>query len=320
MQIQGDTVGPVSTPYAVVVGGANLDVVARSTAALVPATSNPGTATSSPGGVGRNIAENLARLGSAVHLVAVVGDDPFGGALLRATAAAGVGVEHVRRGPQPTGTYTAVLDAGGELAVAVADMAATESLSAADVRAAAGLLAGAALLVLDANLAPGTLAAALDLATAAGVPVVLEPVSVPKADRARALLQTGRPLLAVTPNRDELAVLAGLPTGTPATVAAAALHAQGVQHVWVHRGEDGSTLSTAGARRVHLRPRPVDPVDVTGAGDAMVAGFCHGLLTGLEPVEAARFGQAAAELTVTSAGTVRPDLTAALVHHHLETP
>ena len=59
--------------HVVVVGGINADLKARTTAPLVPGTSNPGTATLSPGGVGRNIAENLAHLGTPVSLVGVVG-------------------------------------------------------------------------------------------------------------------------------------------------------------------------------------------------------------------------------------------------------
>ena len=55
-------------PYVVVVGGANMDLKARSAATLVTGTSNPGSTRMSPGGVGRNVAENLARLGTAVHL------------------------------------------------------------------------------------------------------------------------------------------------------------------------------------------------------------------------------------------------------------
>ena len=54
-------------------------------------------------------------------------------------------------------------------------------------------------------------------------------------------------------------------------------------------------------------PGPV--VDVTGAGDAMLGAFCHGLLGGVAPVAAARFGHAAAALTVAVPQTVRPDLT-----------
>ena len=54
-------------------------------------------------------------------------------------------------------------------------------------------------------------------------------------------------------------------------------------------------------------------LDVTGAGDAMLAGFCHALLAGATPVEAAAYGHAAAALTIASPHTVRPDLTDALV-------
>ena len=109
------------------VGGANVDVKARTAAALVTGTSNPGTVVRTPGGVGRNVAENLARLGSRVALVSTVGSDPDGDWLLEETAAAGVDVTPVLRGGR-TGRYVAVLDAGGELVAGVSDMAATDAL------------------------------------------------------------------------------------------------------------------------------------------------------------------------------------------------
>ena len=93
--------------FVVVVGGANVDVKARSSVRAVARTSNPGSARLSSGGVGRNIAENLARLGTTTHLVSAVGDDPLGDQLVRSTAEAGVGVEHVARLDRPTGSYTA---------------------------------------------------------------------------------------------------------------------------------------------------------------------------------------------------------------------
>src|SRR3954452_19471415 len=116
-------------PSVVVVGGANMDVKARSSATAVRATSNPGTGSMTAGGVGRNIAENLGRLGTRTHLVAAIGSDGLGDQVLAATSGAGVHVEQVRRAAAATGTYTAVLDADGELVVAVADMAATDALS-----------------------------------------------------------------------------------------------------------------------------------------------------------------------------------------------
>lgn len=301
-------------PVAVVVGGANIDVKAASAGPLVPGTSNPGATVIAPGGVGRNIAENLARLGTRVHLVAAVGADALGDQLLAATAAAGVRVDHVHRGPQPTGTYTAVLDAGGDLVVAVADMAATDALSAADVSAARDLISAAALLVLDGNLALATVGCALDLGAVAGVRVVLDPVSVPKAGRLAGQLRPGRPVYLVTPNAAELAALTGraVDTDDRQRDAVRALHDAGVERVWVRFGERGSLLS--GPEGVHTFPaRAADVLDVTGAGDAMLAAFCHAVLGGAPPADAAAYGHAAAALTVASRHTVRPDLTDRLV-------
>lgn len=302
-------------PSVVVIGGANVDVKARSAAPVTQGTSNPGTGSMTPGGVGRNIAENLARLGTRTHLIAAVGRDPLGDNLLARTSAAGVRVEFVERSGRPTGTYTAILDTDGELVVAVADMAATEGLGPEQVNQAREVIATAELLVLDGNLAPSTLEHALDLATAAGVRTILEPVSVPKAERLAGSVGPDHPLYAATPNRDELAALTGLPVRTDRQLRAAAgrLHERGVQHVWVRLGAEGSLFSSASGETVELPAVPADVEDVTGAGDAGLAAFCHALIQGHDPVDAARFGHAAAALTIASSHTVRPDLTARLV-------
>lgn len=214
----------------VVVGGANVDVKVRSLAPVRQRTSNPGRAGTTAGGVGRNIAENLARLGTPTHLIAAVGRDPAGERLLAETAAAGVRLDHVHRSAHPTGTYTAVLDADGDLVVAVADMAATEALAPEDLHPARELIAHADMLVLDGNLPAGVLAHAMDVAHTADVPVVMDPVSAPKAALLAPLLTARRPLLALTPNLDELRALLGHPVGdseVEVTAAAATLHARG---------------------------------------------------------------------------------------------
>jgi pseudouridine kinase len=295
----------------VVLGGANVDLKARSRAVIERGTSNPGTAALSAGGVGRNVAENLARLGTATALLTVVGTDPLGDDLLATTVAAGVDIGSVLRRDIPTGTYTAVLDHDGELAVAVADMEAVESLTPADVTAEAARIAAADLLVLDGNLLPATAVAAFDIAARAGVRVVVDPVSVPKSRRlARALR---RPVFLLTPNADELRGLTGLAAREEAV---AALHAQGAELVWLRLGGAGSLLSTADGSTA-LDTAAGEVVDVTGAGDAMLGAFCHFLLAGCEPVEAARLGHEAAALTVASPATVRPDLTERLVRSRL---
>jgi pseudouridine kinase len=309
-------------PGVVVIGGANVDVKARSSAPATEHTSNPGHGSMTPGGVARNIAENLARLGTRTHLVTAVGRDALGDTLLAQTSAAGVRLEHVHRTDRPTGTYTAILDSDGELILAVADMAATNELGPDHIGVARDVIATAGLVVLDGNLAPVALEFALDLASAAEVRTILEPVSVPKAKLLAAFITADRPLYAVTPNRDELTALTGLVARTDRQLRVAAdnLHQRGVEHVWIRLGEHGSLLSTVSADATFIPAVPTAVEDVTGAGDSMLAAFCHALLEGKDPVDAARYGHAAAALTIASPHTVRPDLTPRLVRAALNPP
>lgn len=302
-------------PGAVVIGGANVDVKARSDTRAMPQTSNPGHGSMAPGGVGRNIAENIARLGERVHLISAVGRDPMGDNLLDHTAAAGVRVEYVARTDSPTGTYTAILDVDGELIIAIADMEAAAELGPEQLHNARDIIATAGVLVVDGNLRRDTLDYALDLA--AGVRIVFEPVSVSKAAGLKGAIDAR--VYAVTPNRDELAALTDLPTRTDRQVhtAVQTLHTRGVELVWVRLGERGSMLGTS-ERIIKIPAMPTVVEDVTGAGDSMVGAFCHVLLQGGSPEEAARFAHAAAALTIASPHTVRPDLTPRLVQAALD--
>ncbi|XVX19499.1 PfkB family carbohydrate kinase [Actinomycetota bacterium] len=304
---------------AVVVGGAVMDIKGHSAAPAVLHTSNPGQTHTAPGGVGRNIAENIARLGSAVELIAPLALDPMGEQVRAATAAAGVGVRHLLSTSSATGTYLAILDDLGELIAGIADMRATDTLTPDDLDPVTTVITAADLVVAEGNLPADVIGRVLDLAAAGGVPVVIEPVSVAKAARLSPALSDGRPVLAITPNLDELAALVGVED--PAALAheagvldaAAVLHGRGVEHVWVRRGTAGSLLVSRDGTVVRIAAPTVEALDVTGAGDSMTGGFVHALLRGDDPLAAAVFGQAAAGLTVQSPETVRPDITEAAV-------
>jgi pseudouridine kinase len=263
------------------------------------------------GGVGRNVAENLARLGTPTRMLLAVGDDTAGQEVLARTRFAGV---TTLRAPWegPTGTYTALLDDDGSLVAGVADMAATESIAPEHVDGAG--VADADWLVLDGNLPPATLAHALRLADAAGVPVVLDPVSAPKATLIAPYLD-GVPVHTLTPTTDELVALTG--DEVPGS-AAARLHARGVEVVWLREGVRGSTLFRPDVAPERVALPAVAAVDVTGAGDAMLAAYVHALCRGADLTRAAYEGAAAAMLTVQSAETVRPDLSPALIDAALE--
>lgn len=289
------------------VGGLNVDTLARTTAAPVAGTSNPGVTTRAAGGVARNVADNLRRLGDACTFVGAVGEDEGGDFLLASLD--GVDTRAVRRVGR-TGSYTAVLDDTGELVIGVADMDATESVRADEVDAV--LTPDFDWLVLDGNLLPETVAGGLDSARRHGVRVALDPVGVAKAARLGTLAVLDAHTF--TPTREELAAFTG--TDDLAEGVARARR-RGVQWVWLREGARGSRLFGPAGEVHQIAPHPSEVVDVTGAGDAMLAGYLHALGTGTDPAEAARYGAATAALTLASPEAVRPDLSDALVRRTL---
>lgn len=285
------------------VGGINLDVLARSDEPLTPGTSNPGQVRRTPGGVARNIAEGLARLGEQVHLVSRVGPEPDAARMLADLAVLGVDVTGVRVDDDArTGCYTAVLGDDGDLVAGIADMAVIERIEATDAPDPGDF----DLVVLDGNLTAATQARLLERCAESGTRVLLDPVGTAKAARLAAL--PGLPLDTITPNLDELTALGGVES----------LHERGVACVWVRRGAEGSTLSIAGAEAIDVPATRVAARDVTGAGDAMLAAYAHRLLAGDDPATAAAWGATAAALTVTVDGAVHPDLDAAMLRRHHE--
>lgn len=294
--------GPVT-----VIGGLNMDTLARVTGpGTDPRTSNPGRSRRSPGGVGRNVAEALARLGSPVRLMGAVGEDADGRLLLDDLDEVGVDITRVRRSATATGTYTAVLDDRGNLVIGVADMEATERILPDDLDP--DWLAESSWLVLDGNLPRATISRALLIARARKVPTLLDPVGVTKASRLGALPG----LHTFTPTVEELQAW------STAADPIAHAHAQGVGVVWVREGAAGSTLYPAGEPPVPLRLPPVVPVDVTGAGDTALAAYVHRLRTGATLSEAGWFATVAGRLAVGSTKAVRADLSEDLVERTRE--
>ena len=288
----------------VCIGGANIDIKGRIAVRTVMGTSNPGAAVLSPGGVARNIAHNLALLGVHAALVSAAGRDALGAQLLAATAAAGVDTRGVMRTADATGSYSAVLDARGELVLAVAAMGILQRLTPRRLAAQRARLAGADLIVADSNLSLATLDWLIGFAAKQGLPLALETVSVPKGGRLRRLLATGRPLYALFCNRAEAAALTGR---ADLRAAAGRLHQRGVRHVGIGLGRRGMFVSD-GKNAGIVPALPAAVVDVTGAGDAAVAGTLYGLLRGDDLATAAGYGQAAAALTLASDRSVSPKL------------
>lgn len=271
-------------PDIVVIGGANIDIKAKVNEPNRLGTSNPGVVSMTAGGVGRNIAHNLARLGADVALISIVGRDVHGDAVLEQTRKAGVDVSRLVRTSTSTGSYVAYLDHDGELVTALNDMRSMEELTPQLVAAQAAALDKARLVVADCNLPQETLNFVAELA---GAKLVVEPVSVPKSRKLIEALKVA-PLLLASPNFDQIEHLAGT---RDIEAAFAFMHGKGLQNVVIHAGPEGAFVSD-GVDIDHVEAQPPQHIaDVTGAGDAAVAGLVHGLLQGEPLAIAAARGQ-----------------------------
>ena len=271
-------------------GGAHLDTKARLKGEPRLGSSNPAHLTRDPGGVACNVARNLARMGVEVVLCSVVGDDEAA-ALLRSSLAA-EGIDQTGLSVDPdhsTAGYLAVLDPEGSLVIGVADMDIYDTVNAGWVDTAVARASGADLWVVDANLPAPILEA---LAHLAPVPVFADPVSVPKAVRLRPILDR---LDGVFPDAAEAAVLSGGDPDDPAANAAA-IAAAGVEHLVVSLGAGGALLHTSDAIETLPAITPDRVADVTGAGDALLAGYACAVVSG--EADPLGWGLAAASLAV----------------------
>lgn len=293
-------------PSVLVLGAMAIDAKGQPRRALVPGTSAPGTVRLSIGGVARNVAENLARLGVHATLLSAVGDDPMGRFLLDATARAGVNVEHVllRRG-QRSGAYIAVLDRRGVPAHAIDDMAVLRYLTPGQVYRLRRLFRDAAMIVCDANVPPRTIETIFSLASTYGKPVCVDPTSTTLAERVRPYL--GKTCLVACNLQEARALVCAPDEGLDAQEMAMRLVGMGVEVAIITLAEMGLYYATSDERgRVPALQR--DIVDLTGAGDALIAAVIFGLLNDIPISEAVRLGVSAAALTIQCPETVCPDL------------
>jgi len=289
------------------IGAAHLDRRARAIAAVVTGSSNPVRLSTGWGGVARNVAETLVRLGAPVGLVSRVGADAEADRLIEALAALGIDTALIARVPgAATASYTALLDPAGELVVGLADMAIYDGMDAAFFAPLRPGLAGHAAWFVDANLPADGLAALL-AEKPAGTLVAADAVSVAKAPRLAEVLPRIDLLFC---NVAEAAALAGPGPGVEAM--ARNLLARGPGAVILTQGARGALCADADGM-AQLPAAPACLRDVTGAGDSLVAATLLARLGGLRLAAALARGLATAALTVASEHAVRPDLSPTLV-------
>lgn len=299
------------------IGGANVDRKFRLDHPVQMATSNPASALGSVGGVARNVAENLGRLGHPVKLLSIAGDDPEW-RLIQEQSAPYMGLELTKAlDGLATGTYTAILQPDGELVLALADMAVYDSLTPDYVKRHEALLMGAKFLIADLNCPKETISYLRRLAKGKNIPFAVIPVSEPKMDRLEKDL-SGISWLIL--NRGEAERFLGTPVKTTEAwhAACARLLQHGAENVVITGGSEGVVAGNR-ERIDHFTAQKASVViDVTGAGDAFSGGLIHAVMDEQPFDEIIRAGLVNAAKTLQSDSTVRTDLSAENLQKELE--
>ncbi len=292
--------------YAVVVGGVNMDIGGRSGGKLIGADSNPGRVTTSLGGVGRNIAHNMALLGLDVKLLSAMGQDVYGNRIAASCTELGIDASHALRLPDcATSTYLYIADETGEMALAISDMEICDRITPGYLAANQQLLQNARVVVTDTNIPAQSLAY---LTENCCVPIFCDPVSTVKAEKLRPVLHR---IHTLKPNRLEAALLSGvaIENRRDAERAARTLVQLGVQRVFLSMGGDGM-LATTAEEQLWLPNIPGHMVSTTGCGDAVMAALVWAYTQGLGLADTAKAGLAAGSIAMESQETINPAMSA----------
>ena len=292
-------------PYAVVVGGVNMDIGGTPFGPLVGQDSNPGRVRMSLGGVGRNIAHNMALLGLDVRLVTALGDDMNAQKITTSCIELGIDLAPSLQVPgAATSTYLFLTDEKGDMELAVSDMEIYQHLTPRFLSTKEALLNNARLVVADTNIPAESLAW---LAENCKAPLFVDTVSTAKAGKVQPIL--GR-LHTLKPNRIEAELLSGISiTGEESLERCAqALLDTGLHRVFISLGADGVYAADHLGGREHVPCFPARMVNTTGCGDAFMAALAWSWLEGLGLDESARAGLAASAIAMEGEETINPEL------------
>ncbi len=281
----------------VVIGGANIDITGVSYNSLIKEDSNPGSISIASGGVARNIAENLVRLGVKVKLISALGDDLYGERILNESLAIGIDMSLTAKyADQSTSVYLQVLDNNKHMDVAIADMQIMEKVSVELLQRQHRHLENAKVIVADGNLSEEAIEY---LVEKFAYKMFFDTVSTAKAIKIKKFYSR---LLCLTPNMIEVETLLGRKV-TDYNEALIKLKSEGLEIPIITLSERGVAYLD-GKTPKQEKPFKSDIKSVTGAGDALVAGLVYGYIENMKRTDMIKFGNAMAKLTLESSKSV----------------
>ncbi|MGL4740428.1 MAG: carbohydrate kinase family protein [Sarcina sp.] len=289
-------------PYILVFGASIVDIFGFSKSKYRPYNSTPGEVKMSFGGVCRNIAENMARVGSNVKFISILGDDANGKAMMEHGENHGYDMSDSLIVEGSTPTYLAILDEHGEMVSAVVDVKNIDKMSPEFIESKREIIENAEYVVLDSD-NPVIMQYLLENFD---TKFILDPVSAEKAVGVKHLIKHFH---TIKPNRHEAEILAGFPIIDDEDLINASnqFRELGVEKVFISLDSEGIFYND-GKECGKISAGKVEVVNVTGAGDSFVSGMGYGYLNNMSTQETVKFAIAMSVLTIAHEQTIHPDM------------
>ena len=305
----------------IVIGGANADLYGQiAVEQEAPADSNPGHISIHAGGVGRNIAENLAHLGAEIEFIGHFGGDDFAIMLERSLTSSGASISLSMRTPSSNSDlYLAIHNKQGELISAVNNMGLVERLpkNFLNAHTIANAITTADLIILDGNLSEEVLDDFFQIYGNNSV-IASDSVSTAKARRfiphlskidylkcnlaeARILVSAGNNLSLDSTNAPE--------SIESLEEVSQKLMKTGVGTALISNSDAGFMVARGGEFKHFSAPKLAKSYS-SGAGDALFSGFLYAISRGENSYQASLFALKAAETALRFNGPVNPEIAA----------
>ena len=291
----------------IIIGGINIDIECAPFEQLKRKDSNPGLISTAYGGVGRNITENLARLGGDVALVSVIGEDRMGLAAVNELSQLGVDVSHVRQmNGRNSAMYMSILDEDRDMEIALCDMEIIKEINPDYIASIKEFLRQSDIVALDGNLEEDLIEQTVQILE--GTPLFFDPVSASKAIRGKKHVGS---FYSIKPNLIEAEVLSGITINGDEDIRRAGqwFIDKGVKQVFITLNKDGVYYKNK-YKEGFIRPKSnLKIISATGAGDCFSAVILLGTVKKLDIEEIAKLAMAASSIAVESRDAVNKEIT-----------
>jgi len=299
-----------NNPYILVFGASVVDMFGFCRSSYKSHDSIPGKVKISFGGVSRNIAENMARVGINTKFISILGNDEIGRSMIEHSETIGYDMKNsliLKDGSTPT--YMAILNENGEMVSAIADMDSIKEMSPDFIDSKGDMIRQSQYTFLDAD-DPETLEYIIDTYHGSTY-FILDPVSSAKAEKIKHLIKYFH---TIKPNRHEAEVLSGMAIKCEEDLVKVGEHflSLGIKNVFISLDEDG-IYYTNGDEAGWIRTENAVVKNVTGAGDSFVAGLGYGYINNLSIEETVKFSISMSLITISHEETINPSMNYDLV-------